>query len=725
MPEPEAEGRVTARVAVVVVPGVGDEEAGAAARQVGQGLARHVPGYRWLDDPPALPVGVPAEGRRPAERYDAPRRSIARDDEPGTTVDLVEMSWADLSSFPRSGLLPFFASLFGLGLQLATAGLEARRPRPGPVGGPPVRQPGNRAMEAVSWWTAAVIVPVTLVAALIGTALWLAVDDSLGVPDLLAVLAVAVVGYMALRVLSTGIADGGWGDARRGVRRLTDPRVVAMALFAAAVGMTAQRITVTGSIEGGLGQATLVAGGYAVRPAWMVGLTLVAVALVALARRPTGVRTGPRLEFTSVATTILSPLTIAIVGTVLVGGIGAVAFAATRDSHWRDPGTVRCLSDPADWTWGADCARGAASPTDWATEVFENAMLPLVPIVIVALAVLVLAAMVVVADRRPGEGPGARLTGALSIFTGPAGTRGLWALGLVSIAAALATWAPGDPLDLSSGGGIQDPGQPWAWASVSALGALALSRVVPLDPRRWRGDIGGPLAKVRRVADIPYDVATYLRIDRDSDGVRSRVVARYRALLDEVGRRYTHVVVVAHSQGSMYSLATLFGDEERREPEAGRWGVLPWRERRPGSPLERMPVSLLTFGCPITQTYAARLPGQYAWPREGDAAALAERTGLVSVAWINAYRPRDYVGRAVFHDPSDPARGEPGRGVRAAAGDAVLADVCLHGAGGHTGYFGTRDLTLWLDGLIRATLGRAAATPPGYEITPPLPTRAR
>lgn len=724
MPEPAAEERVGARVAVIVVPGVGDDEAGVAARQVGQGLARHAGGYRWLDDPPPMAVGVPAEGRRPAERYDAPRRSIARDDDPDTAIDLIEMSWSDLSSFPRSGLLPFFASLFGLGLQLATAGLEARRPRPGPGGGRPVPQPGNRAMEAASWWTAAVIVPVTLVAALVGTALWLVVDDSLGVPDLLAALAVAVVGYISLRTLSTGIADGGWGDPRRGVRRATDPRVVAMALFAAAVGMTVQRVIVAGSIEGGLAQATLVAGGYAVRPAWMIGLALVAVALVALARRPAGVREGPRLEFTSVATTILSPLTVAIVGTVLVGGIGAVAFTAARDSGWSDPGAVRCLSDPADWTWSTECARGAASPTEWATEVFENAMLPLVPITIVALAVLVLAAMAVVAGRRPDEGPGARLTSALSMFTGPAGTRGLWALGLASIAAAILTWAPGDPLGRSDGGGIQDPAQPWAWASVSALGALALSRVMPLDPRRWRADIGGPLARVRRVADIPYDVATYLRIDRDSDGVRSRVVARYRALLDEVGRRYTHVVIVAHSQGSMYSIATLFGDEERRTPESGRWGVLPWRERRPGSPLERMPVSLLTFGCPITQTYAARLPGQYTWPR-GDATALAERTGLVSVAWINAYRPRDYVGRAVFHDPSDPARCEPGRGVRVAAGEAVLADVCLRGAGTHTGYFGTRELTSWLDGLIRATLGRAAATPPGYEITPPLPTRAR
>jgi hypothetical protein len=351
-------------------------------------------------------------------------------------------------------------------------------------------------------------------------------------------------------------------------------------------------------------------------------------------------------------------------------------------------------------------------------------MLPLVPIVIAALAVLVLVAMVVVADRRPGEGPGARLTAALAIVTGRAGTRGLWALGLVSIAGALATWAPGDPLDLSSGGGIQDPARPWAWASVSVLGALAVSRLLPLDPRNWRGDLGGPLARVRRVADIPYDVATYLRIDRDAGGVRSRAVARYRALLDEVGRRYTHAVVVAHSQGSMYTLATLFGDEERRRPEAGRWGVVPWRELRPGSPLERMPVSLLTFGCPITQTYAARLPGQYTWPR-GDATTLAERTALVSVAWINAYRPRDYVGRAVFHDPSDPARLVPGEGARVPAGDAVLADVCLRGAGSHTGYFGTRELTLWLDGLIRATLGRAAATPPGYEIAPPLPTRAR
>jgi len=40
-------------------------------------------------------------------------------------------------------------------------------------------------------------------------------------------------------------------------------------------------------------------------------------------------------------------------------------------------------------------------------------------------------------------------------------------------------------------------------------------------------------------------------------------------------------------------------------------------------------------------------------------------------------------------------------------------DVCLHGAGNQVGCFGPRELTLWLDHVIRRTL-REAGTPPGH-----------
>ncbi|MGD9572123.1 MAG: hypothetical protein AB7V62_09580, partial [Thermoleophilia bacterium] len=110
-------------VAIVVVPGVGDQKEGEAVEQVATGLTR-LPGddWRWCPDPGRLPVDVPAAGARRAERYDAARRRLRGPD--GADVDLVEMHWSDLSSFPGGTVAGFVGSAFGLGVQLATVGLE-------------------------------------------------------------------------------------------------------------------------------------------------------------------------------------------------------------------------------------------------------------------------------------------------------------------------------------------------------------------------------------------------------------------------------------------------------------------------------------------------------------------------------------------------------------------------------------------------------------------------
>jgi hypothetical protein len=345
-------------------------------------------------------------------------------------------------------------------------------------------------------------------------------------------------------------------------------------------------------------------------------------------------------------------------------------------------------------------------------------MLPLVPIAVALIGSLLLGA-VALALRSPDPGrgaPGSRLTDALGFLTDSVSAWCFWALGLGAVWLSWAIWTRPALLGLSDsaftgGGGV--------WAPVSALvvGCLALARVVPVDPRRWREDIGGALARLRVGADIAYDVATYLRIDHDGDGVRSRVVARYRALLDELERQgYREVVVAAHSQGSMYSVTTIAGDRHRRDPEpgSGGWGVAPWCDARPGS---RLRVALLTFGCPIRQTYEARLPGQYAWT--GDA-RLAARLRPVAPAWINVFRARDYIGRGVFHDPLGATAIEQGR-YRSHRADAAagrgpdLVDVCIRGTGSHTGYFGDPELTLWIDHLLRRALGEPVDLPAGYS----------
>jgi len=779
------------RIAVIVVPGVGDHPAGEAVTQVATGLTTDAAGYAWDDDPGSLPVEVPSSDGRRGERHDAERRRLTRG--AGTRIDLVEMRWSDLSSFPGTGLRAFVAAAFGLALQFATAGMEATPPSGGRG-----HRVASRLMNAASWWAAAIIVPITLIAALAGTALWLAVDEPLGVADGMAVAIVLVVGVPAVRMLGRGMDGGGWRFT--GWRRVLNAQVMSLLLLAAAIVAGACRIASAGSVEGGLGQTVLAIGGYGVRPAWIAGVLLVSAAIIALAVvHGFGDGATGRARFTSLATTMLSPLLVGILGTILVGGIGAVAFKSAEDATWGTSApALRCFESPIDWRWSQDCGsrpatwpaladaiperlaraddldaaasaartravlggpapeaalvaadeledgatrlRDAASaaehevdvaPATWATKVFESAMLPLVPVVIGFLAVMALTGLhqLVVRPlllRRRGPRPlpaGTRLDGILRGVTGRAGSVAVTVMALAGSAVTVLLWTVANPVDtpgwLPIPDAVTDP-PPALWASVSTLilGGLVLARLGPVDPRRYREEVGGWLATLRRILDIPYDVATYLRIDR-GDGVRSRVVARYRALLRRIeDGGYTHVVVVAHSQGSMYTLATLFGDPRRQDPVAAwsAWSDTPHR-------LLSTPVALLTFGCPVRQTYEERLPGQYAWT-DADAADLAGRIGDISGPWFNAYRPRDYIGRSVFHAPGGPATTTPGRylvrdvPVAGAPGAVRVVDACIHGAGSHTGYFGDPHLTAWLDVLLRTVVGGAAPFPPGYTPGP-------
>ncbi len=825
------------RVAIVVVPGVGDQPEGEAVEQMATGLTR-LPGdgWRWCPDPGRLPVDVPAAGARRAERYDAPRRRLRGPD--GADVDLVEMRWSDLSSFPGGTVAGFVGSAFGLGVQLATVGLEGTdvgRSRSGRLAWPvawgftavvavgltivglsrgslppwtvlvgallcaaallgtlgwvmgSLRGFANRTMEVTSWWVAALVIPLTVIAALTGTALWLAVDEPLGIPDPLALVLVALASVPAMAALGRGLGRGGWSRPGGGTfawaTRLITPSTISFVLLGLAALVTGWRIAVTGTIEAGLGQTVLVVGGYAVRPAWLGALVLVAATLIVLSvvhlRDPAR---DVRATFTRVATTVLSPLLVAIVGTLLVGGIGAVAFQSADDATWgSNAGEVRCLTDASDWAWSRICgdagaqwpataveierldaASAAAShaaseareavardgarpatfgmeaaeearalgdqaaalersagvnPTAWATEVFGLAMLPLVPVFGVLVLGALFAGLFLMSRHETGSRPGALLDDALASLTGKVVSAALVVGGVAAAVVAVGVWILGwasDPVGSAQG---------WALLSVVAIALTLLARVMPIDPRTWRGAPGGALASARKGIDIPYDVATYLRVDTDQAGVRSQVVARYRALLGALQEEHDHVVIAAHSQGTMYSLATLAGDLHRSLPEhSDGWGVAPWHLAVPGSRLEEIGVSLLTFGCPVRQTYEARLPGQYDWT---DAAAegLPERLRMLSGPWVNAYRPRDYIGRPVFHSAGT-AGALTARTVLAHEvavpdrdGPVPVVDACIPGTGSHSGYFGDRHLLAWLDALVRRALhpGAPGWMPPGYS----------
>ncbi len=182
---------------------------------------------------------------------------------------------------------------------------------------------------------------------------------------------------------------------------------------------------------------------------------------------------------------------------------------------------------------------------------------------------------------------------------------------------------------------------------------------------------------------------------------------------------YDEIVIVAHSQGTMLTIATLFGDARRRFREAPDtlWGVRPWTDAVGRSPLTGRLRGVVTMGSPFRQTYEARLPGQYDWLDPARPDALAARMRPFSLTWVNAYRARDFIGRSVFQDPLDPANSLEGRGrewrIPAEPGPLRLVDVCLVGRGHHTGYWGDRELIAWLHGLLRAPEPR---DPRGYVI---------
>lgn len=829
-PTPNVESR---RVAVVLVEGVGDDTPGqtaaTAAAALVDALGRDVPGGAR-----EIPVVVPGPPGARREVHRAQARTLTRTVGRAThRIDLVEMRWSDLSRFP-SGLVRFFVALFGFALQIATVGLEAvHRPAAGAADADPRpargrawpvaaalalgaacgaaaaagrgaaagvlagglaagavllatvlwREPdtlaaANRLQDAASWWLAAVVIPGTVATATAGVAFWLAIEGTLG-PGGLGV-AVALLGGLAAAVaLGRGLAEGGWRYGGAGWQRVLDPRWWSVGLVALAGLLTCLRWADTGSPAAGTARALLEVAGFGLRGAWLV---MASLTIVTLALLVASIPTQRDAWFTSVATTVLSPLVVATVGVLLIGGIGTVAFATSADETWgADLRHVRCLESPGDWTTGQRCAeaslrgdwlpvrdgivataeraavldavvvparrRGAvrspamddaaargdaaearrlrdlataaerdaeATPVDWAKDVYRTTTLPLGWILIATAGLGLLAVAAYLAG--PVASPAERLTRGLRRLTGRTAAGLLAAGGLLAAAWMWAVWTGGDVrwpapgVASVTGAGV---------GSAVVLGALAALRFLPVDPRRLTASVGGGLEALRRLIDRGYDVATYLRIDR-GDGVRTRVVARFRALLDELAEDHDVIVIAAHSQGSMYAIATLMGDAYRREPEPGsRWGVRPLSEVEGCEGAAGALSGLLTFGCPIRQTYAARLPGKYAWT--GSPASVAARLGPLGLSWVNVHRARDFIGREVFHEPGAGPAG-PGEGRRAplpGAGPGIEAiDVWLRGSGHHTGYWGDVELALWLDRMLRRATGEPdRGPPPGYVVT--------
>ncbi len=232
-----------------------------------------------------------------------------------------------------------------------------------------------------------------------------------------------------------------------------------------------------------------------------------------------------------------------------------------------------------------------------------------------------------------------------------------------------------------------------ATLSVSVLGGL-LSRFVP---------------GLRAPLDAALDVDNHLREFPRQAIPRARIFSRYLALLEHIAsRKYDHILIVSHSQGTVISAELLrylkLRGEDDRDPLGALWSEL------------RGKLDLLTAGCPLRQLYAARFPVIYGWVLAHDGNWCGPQHAALGVQrWVNVYTTGDYVGRWLWarlpktdEAPHDCLAEAPGwRSVLAQGGQPILAkgcqvDVCL-GGGAHTHYFDSdqSQVAALIDGLTQ------------------------
>lgn len=271
--------------------------------------------------------------------------------------------------------------------------------------------------------------------------------------------------------------------------------------------------------------------------------------------------------------------------------------------------------------------------------------------------------------------------------------------------------AMGTPVTSGAGEGLQSLSESFFTPLTSLAGGSALGNGVKVSATvavllALAALITRNLSVLAKALDVAYDVATYVRIPHGTPGEdpveppRRKILRRYATLLDHVQavQKPRTIVIAAHSQGSMYTLALLFGDEFRDRAdrqEANGWPLAP--RALPDRPeVDREPppavstrLALLTAGCPIRQTYAPNFPGQYDWP--ADKGVVSRMLGDIGpeTTWRNVYRSGDYLGRGLWL----------GATCRHHAPWGALTEACL-GPGQHTGYWGDRHFARHVVALI-------------------------
>jgi hypothetical protein len=872
-PEPEPDR--PPRIAVVVVPGVGDDGLGDTASTLSHSLVRQ--GYfDWAvhdevtvtsqhsSEPPGgtTRTGKDAFVPPPPDRYAAPRRRLGRGTaarppgarsqpsrETDLEVDVYEMNWADLSRFP-SGLLRFVFALFGLVLQLGRAGIESGRYLDRPDSPDAAlrfesewrlsrmltkgEMPGSSsawaraASEALSWWLAIVVVPVTALVVLLCAGVWLVTFAPSGFVQVAALIVGGLVTAVLLVLIGRGMEDSGLQRrAPLWILAISTVSVLIGALFGGAFTASSAPVLAANTL---LGVAA-----FPLRLVWLAALALsvagILISWILLrdgrSRAPAEHR-PPRWRAGSVTllSVTVSPFALAMVSGIVLASSSLVLAEAMSGQTWRPHATeLRCLSGPADWTperclseeqarayddslafasrqeelagtpdalpgeevrreMRIDQAEDAAdsiarqanaAPVDWVKGVFVQILEPvaLAALVLVALLVYLLVRQIVLRvmsltsaisrerllaiagapsyvlslvlasaglrkDAASRREEGVALTGLLRRLTSTSAALIVTAVSLAAVAGTYAIWILGgsvtdlpyfDTLLPSAG---FDSG---AAVSIGAASLLVLARFLPLDPRRLSESVGGGLERARAGLDILYDVMTYVR--EGGTAARFAVVARYRALLAQVAQLehedgavgYDGIIFAAHSQGTVYTAATLFGDDRRRPTI---YPLASSGEPRAYDGLRATPkVSFLSFGSPIRQTYDRFFPEQYGSWYSGGSTANGETFLPLNDTWLNLYRPGDYVGRAVNRDAFAPESNEPDAHAAVAAvpqrdgegeptgTELQLIEACINLPGAHTKYWGSDHVAAHLNFLIERAAGHDPRLP-----RLPLPSRS-
>jgi hypothetical protein len=232
------------------------------------------------------------------------------------------------------------------------------------------------------------------------------------------------------------------------------------------------------------------------------------------------------------------------------------------------------------------------------------------------------------------------------------------------------------------------------------------------------------------VLDTVLDVDNYLRTSPKDETPRARIAERITSLLryiaahvDDRGRPYSKVVIVAHSLGSMVTtdLLRYLERSAKHSPDPGL-SAYDFRKMRISGEAPKLPIYVFSMGSPLRQLLNRFFPHLYWWVSDvpsnsveslGNALAppptirspLPRRDEMNVTFWCNAYRSGDYVGRSLWlgewldrnasgdiTKPLDPTQ---------APADLPCDEICI-GLGAHTHYWdrSAPDIAAQLDRLL-------------------------